>query len=158
MNTAEGFTRNILITGDCWIWSAGHSSDGYGKVRWQNRVMRAHRAAWEIFRGAVPDGLFVLHRCDNPPCVNPNHLFLGTQEDNVRDCLRKGRFRRGIRPPESQRGEKNNYSKLTVVKVKEIRTLYRQGGCTLRGLGEAYGVSYGTIDNAIRKKTWAFVD
>jgi hypothetical protein len=156
MNTIEGFTRNISITGGCWVWNAGHSSAGYGKVRWRNRVMGAHRAAWEIFQGPIPTGLLVLHRCDNPPCVNPGHLFLGTQGDNVRDCAHKGRFYGRTHSP--QRGEQNNAAKLTAEKVREIRSLYSAGGVIFRELGLKYGVTCSGIECVVNRKTWAFID
>jgi hypothetical protein len=82
-------------TSGCWLWTGALGMDGYGiRVHLhgeERKPRRAHRASWEIFRGPIPDGLWVLHRCDNPPCVNPDHLFLGTQTDNIRDAVRKGR-------------------------------------------------------------------
>jgi HNH endonuclease len=157
MNTSEEFMSNVSVSDGCWEWTAGRGKFGYGSLWWQGDYGKAHRVAWELFRGPVPVGLFVLHRCDNPPCVNPEHLFLGTQKDNMLDCYNKGRhYHLGSR--DIQQGEQNNNSKLTGEKVREIRMLYGSGGWTLRGLGKAYGVSYGTIDDAIRRKTWAFVD
>lgn len=78
---------------ECWEWIAGKDKDGYG---WFKRD-RAHRAAWIFFNGRIPEGFLVLHTCDNPPCVNPAHLFLGTQQDNMTDCLKKGRRPSGER-------------------------------------------------------------
>jgi len=77
----------------CWQWiGRSRTSTGYGKLGFQWRTYKAHRAAWLTWRGEIPKGLSVLHRCDNPLCINPEHLFLGTQEDNVRDCISKGRY------------------------------------------------------------------
>ena len=86
----EGFWRKVQRDDGCWMWTAGRDGDGYGSYR--NK--RAHRVAWQLTRGPIPDGLVVCHSCDNPACVRPDHLFLGTQQDNIQDMLRKGR-----RPP-----------------------------------------------------------
>ncbi len=79
----------------CWIWNGSRNWDGYGMLSFMGKAMGSHRASWIIHNGEIPSGKSVLHRCDNPPCVNPSHLFLGTQGDNVRDCARKGRIRGG---------------------------------------------------------------
>lgn len=75
----------------CWLWMGSTWGGGYGQVRINRRTRFAHRVAWEVSNGPIPNGLFVLHRCDNPPCVNPAHLFLGTHQDNMDDMMRKGR-------------------------------------------------------------------
>jgi hypothetical protein len=76
---------------DCWTWAGSRSAKGYGRLNVGGAVCQAHRVSWELHRGAIPSDLFVLHRCDNPPCVNPDHLFLGTALDNSRDMVSKGR-------------------------------------------------------------------
>ncbi len=72
----------------CWVWNRGRSGGGYGRYRGKP----AHRAVWILFHGPIPDGLFICHHCDNPPCVKPEHLFLGTPGDNMQDCIDKGRM------------------------------------------------------------------
>lgn len=82
----------------CWIWVGGKTSNdtfGYGHISVRSRLQVASRVSYELSVGPIPEGQRVLHRCDNPPCVRPDHLFLGTQADNIRDCRRKGRMRRG---------------------------------------------------------------
>ena len=78
--------------GDCWIWKAGKTSKGYGDVTVSGERLLAHRLSYEVFRGPIPDGILVLHSCDVPACVNPDHLFLGTNADNLRDASEKGRL------------------------------------------------------------------
>lgn len=80
------------ITG-CWIWMRHKMKKGYGRLRVKGKKMVASRASWVAHNGDIPDGMHVCHRCDNPSCVNPSHLFLGTARDNVQDCISKGRFR-----------------------------------------------------------------
>ena len=76
---------------ECWVWTGSLFESGYGRFSRSNKKLRAHRVSYEIYKGAIPDGMHVLHECDNPPCVNPNHLFLGTHLDNMKDMERKGR-------------------------------------------------------------------
>lgn len=95
-NTEERFWASVNRGGenDCWIWTGAARPTGYGICRWRQRPDGAHRVSWEMANGrAVPDGMYVLHRCDNPQCVNPRHLFVGTHSDNMRDMLAKGRGR-----------------------------------------------------------------
>jgi hypothetical protein len=92
----ERFWSKVDRTGDCWLWVAHRNAQGYGQFATgghHGAQVSAHRFAWELTNGPVPDGMFVLHHCDNPPCVRPDHLFLGTQRDNVLDAWSKGRHR-----------------------------------------------------------------
>lgn len=101
----------------CWLWTAAQypTGMGYGTFLFQGRTTPAHRASWEIYRGKIPDGICVLHKCDTPLCVNPDHLWLGTKLDNSRDAVSKGR-----RP--SQRGDKNGNCKLSEDQVRMVRS------------------------------------
>jgi len=90
---AARFEAHVDKSGDCWKWTGPLSDGGYGKFSCGQVKRRAHRVAYEMYVGPIPDGMHVLHRCDNPPCVNPTHLFLGTHLDNMRDMEAKGRAR-----------------------------------------------------------------
>lgn len=108
------FWRKLDKSGDCWPWIGEKSPEGYGQMTTPYGNIRAHRLSWTIANGKIPDGLLVCHTCDNPPCVNPAHLWLGTNLDNRADMVAKGR---------QVRGEQNGFSKLTDAKVREIRAL-----------------------------------
>ncbi len=137
----------------CWLWLGPLSPDGYGftSIRggagWHMR--RAHRLAWEIERGPIPVGMYVCHHCDNPPCVNPAHLFLGTPRDNMRDMWRKGR-----RLPTVKRGEEHASSVLTAESVMEIRHAYAEGRGNSYQLAARFGVTPTAVGFVIRGKVW----
>lgn len=87
------FMKHVNKTDTCWLWTGSIDVSGYGDCWFRGKTDGAHRVAWLIFNGEITDGLFVLHRCDNPKCVNPEHLFLGTHSDNMRDASSKGRLK-----------------------------------------------------------------
>lgn len=91
-------------TTGCWNWTGATSKFGYGRMGIDNRTYSAHRVSYQVFRGEIPEGLCVCHKCDNPPCINPDHLFLGTHSENIQDAYRKGR----VLPPE---GDMSQYKK-----------------------------------------------
>jgi hypothetical protein len=136
----------------CWMWlGTDRGSNRYGSITVDGRHVPAHRYAWQLFRGAIPDGLLVCHHCDTPKCVNPDHLFLGTHQDNVDDCKRKGRLRGGTKTP--LRGEANVRSKLTSEAVRAIRADQR----TLLGIAHDYGVSGTLIWRIKRNLIWRHI-
>ena len=137
---------------ECWEWQAGAHVGEYGQFWLHGRMRLAHRIAWELEHGPIPDGMCILHACDNPNCVNPNHLRLGTVADNNEDRERKGRGRYPI-----LRGEKNGCSKLTRVQVHTIRHLYNTGDYTYRELGERFGIDYSLIGHIIHKRRWGWL-
>jgi hypothetical protein len=89
---AERFWGRVDRSGDCWLWTGWRQANGYGGLRVKRQAHYAHRVAWTLVNGPIPDGLFVCHHCDNRPCVRPDHLFLGTARDNTRDSIAKGRW------------------------------------------------------------------
>lgn len=145
----------------CWVWCAGLTKPGrpngkhiYGIAHWRGKTRRAHRVSWEVHRGPIPPGLCVLHKCDNPPCINPDHLFLGTQSDNARDMLAKGR---GAPPPPNPllKGEDHPNSIFTEEQIRAMRAL--RGVVRQRELAEKFGTSQSVISNIQRRKRWAHI-
>lgn len=124
-----------------WLLSTNHR--GYGQMRWAGKVRRTHRLAWLAERGPIPDGMQVCHHCDNRRCINVDHMFIGTNADNVADRHRKGRSYLGS-------GERHPDAKLTWEKVAEIR----QSSETNRMLAFVYGVSPRTIRSIRHCETW----
>ncbi len=153
--------------GPCWPWTGGginrRRGTNYGVFWSDGKAVRAHRVAWELACGPVPDGLYVLHRCDNPPCCNPAHLFLGTDLDNMRDKVAKGRATAGDQhyartnperlphgeqhwakrnPEKYHRGQAHPMAKLTAAQASEI---HGATSVPVKVLASRYGVSMGTI-------------
>ena len=126
----------------CWNWTASRKPAGYGHMSWNGRENGTHRISWELAHGAIPDGLFVLHACDNPRCVNPAHLFLGTHQDNVTDMMRKGRS-------VNLRGEQHGNCKLSDAQVAEIRRRYEAGDTSCRKLAAEFEVAPSNINKIV---------
>ena len=130
--------------GGCWVWMGGTTVRGYGQIEHKTKKLYAHRVSYEAFVGEIPQGMYVCHTCDNVSCVNPNHLFLGTQKQNLQDMARKGR---------STRGEKNPCAKLTEEQVNQIRTM--DGTCSF--ISKLFNVSSSAISAIKRKERWSYV-
>lgn len=134
----------------CWIWQGGKNKKGYGRCFRNGKSIQAHRAAWELHYGPVPDGLWVLHKCDVPSCVNPTHLFIGTPSDNSQDCIAKGRWRK-----DAIRGERVGTAKLTPEKVMAIRQ--RAVTEPVKVIAASYGLSAATVYDVLEGRTWAHI-
>ena len=139
----------ISSSDDCWPWTSHLLPQGYGTFWLNGKTERAHRVSWALENGQIPTGMCVLHKCDNRQCVNPHHLFLGTQADNAKDRDSKGR---GIFP----NGERAGNSKLTEAEVIEIRSKYvvRSSSLGQSSLARIYGVSQPEISCILLGKTW----
>lgn len=137
---------------DCWVWVGPRDSGGYGIWARHGAIDKAHRAAWRLFRGAIPPSRMVLHSCDVRNCVNPEHLWLGSQLDNMRDCVLKGRHRSG----EPRRGEANHYAKLKEADVLRARAL-RVEGFTYKAIAKIIGVSTMTAFRAVTGQSWSHI-
>jgi hypothetical protein len=144
----ERFWSKVDKSGDCWLWQGCHlkrtnQKISYGQVRFKNELIYAHRLAWEFTFGPVPEGKEICHHCDNPICVRPSHLFLGTHLDNMQDASGKGRMW-------TPSGEDCSHSKLTATQVKEIKN----SPLTQRKLAEQYHVSQSAIFFILKGRNW----
>lgn len=146
---SQRFAENVVATpSGCWEWQGSKSDTGYGCF-YDGRAYHAHRYAWIQANGPIPAGLLVLHMCDNRACVNPDHLLLGTHEDNSRDMVEKGRQR----GPRTTAGEAHGEAKLTEDAVREIRSSTLTG----RALAARFGVDESTVSLVRRGKSWTHV-
>lgn len=151
----------VSAPSECWLWR-GRRDGTYPSVCWNGKYgkyMIAHRLAWELARGPIPSGLCVLHRCDTPRCVNPNHLFLGTVAENNLDKLFKGRCAYGDRngarthPETHPRGERHGRAKLSAGQVAEIRARVAAGE-TKAAMARCFGVGFSTVGSIVAGRTW----
>jgi hypothetical protein len=132
----------------CWVWMGSTQVRGYGELISNKRKYLAHRASYEAFVGEIPKGMYVCHACDNVACVNPNHLFLGTQKQNLQDMASKGR---------STWGAKNPMAKLTEEQVKEIKQGFAVGK-TDTELAKQFNMSRQGINNIRNNKLWSYIN
>lgn len=128
----------------CWGWKAYKDNDGYGRLNVRGIPVRVSRLSWEISRGEIPHGKVVCHRCDNPECTNPLHLYLGSHKDNMRDRNRRGRTRSG---------EEHGNAILSEREVLEIISLARFG-VTQRAIADRYGVESSRVSKIVAGKSW----
>lgn len=151
----ERFEKHVKRTDGCWLWTASRFRTGYVQIAGVPgegaKSLRAHRVAWELFRGAIPNGLCVLHRCDVRACVNPAHLFLGTVAANNKDMKLKGRNKWP-----GYRGARNGMAKLTPRRVRAIRRA-RAEGQSLVVIARRFAVDPSTVSVIALRKVWRHV-
>jgi len=132
----------------CWEWmTKSKTHDGYGVMIVDGVMRSGHRLSYELFKGLIPEGLLVCHTCDNPSCVNPSHLFLGTAQDNMTDKVNKGR---------SPKGEKNASAKLTEEQIRSIKIELNDGG-KVTHIAIKYGMSHGQVSKIKSGKKWGHI-
>lgn len=150
----NSFISKITIDNNsgCWNWNRGLFRDGYGAFWNGSKTVRTHRFSYRYFRGKIPEGFCVCHRCDNPKCVNPNHLFLGTALDNERDKIKKNR-RNNI----GAKGESHGLSKLTEDQVREIRKIVASGKLSQNKTAKLFGVDSGLVNGIVHRKHWKHI-
>lgn len=141
--------RSMIQTPEC-VAAASIGTHGYGQVWDGRRMARAYRVAWEKANGPIPDGLCVLHHCDNPACINVEHLFLGTHADNMQDKAKKGRARTSDR-----RGEANTAATLTREEVRTIRALWASGETRQSEIAQRFGVCQQHVSRIVRGALWS---
>lgn len=139
------FWSKVLIKNGCWEWPR-LSNTGYGGLRVNGKFILAHRFAWMLTFGPIPDGKLVCHHCDNPPCCNPEHLFLGTKLDNYKDMESKGRDRKA-------QGERQWYHKLTNAEVERLIEMRRNGN-TYVSIARVFGLHKSTVYGICKGRTW----
>lgn len=145
MNPVNKFMRKVQLTSDCWLWRGSRTHNGYGQAFVTGiRSRRAHRISWELLVGQVPESKLVLHKCDNPLCVRPSHLFLGTQQDNIDDMFKKGRANKA-------KGIGHGMAKLTPDKVIDIR----RSTLTHGNIAAIYRISRTSVTLIKQGKRWA---
>lgn len=146
------FWFHVRKTPTCWIWEGAKNGNfGHGIFRFDSgKNILSHRFSWTIHNGPIPEGMNICHTCDNPPCVNPNHLWAGTTKDNVHDMIKKGRSN----PP---RGERQGNSKLTEEQVRSIRKEYIPGVTLQADIAKKYNIRYQTVDGICKRKSWRHI-
>jgi hypothetical protein len=153
-------------SGECWRWTGARNERGYGLIGLGGKTERAHRMSWMLHNGEIPQGMCVCHRCDNPICVNPEHLFLGTHSDNMRDMCIKGRKNAPVgdshyarrEPHRLARGEKHGCAKLTDDLVVACRLAHKKYGATCTKLAAKWGVSIAAMCYAVNGRTFKHLE
>lgn len=138
--------RFMYFVNSDWQWTGSKDNKGYGRIRVDGKLDRAHRVSYKLFNGLIPDGLCVLHSCDDPGCVNPQHLHIGTHQDNSNECMERGRSYHGF-------GEINGRAKLSASNVIEIRKLISEGISRIK-IAKLFGVTGGMIGHISHNRNW----
>lgn len=156
MGTAEErFWGNVTKTRKCWTYR--HTGKrGYGKLLVNGKHLRANRFVWEITYGPIPAGMIICHHCDNPSCVRPSHLFVGTHADNMMDKIRKGRGGY-CGPKQPVYGERHPNTILRNADIRKIRRLYAVGNISQQALGEIFSITQTAVSAIVRRKWWQHV-
>jgi hypothetical protein len=141
----DRFWSKVQRTDSCWLWQGAFNSKGYGNFKIHGKALTASRVAWELIKGPIPTGMQILHTCDKPACVNPDHLFLGTPRMNAQDRNRKER---------QAKGERNGRHKLTPMDVSFVRYLWATKNYTQVELGEIFHCDGSTIWKIVHGKRW----
>lgn len=158
-STHERFWSKVDKSGECWLWTGTVNGKGYGSLYFNGKVEGTHRVSFALTNGPIPPGLIVCHRCDNPPCVRPEHLFLGTYSENALDCSAKGRANGAAR---AHYGEDHGRAKVTWDVVREIRRRHprppgrgkNKGGVLLSDTAREFGLSSGQLSAIVAKRSW----
>ena len=157
----QNFWDKVIKTDKCWKWKGKPGHHGYGRIRCLDKDYAAHRLSWEIHYGSIPEGFCVCHKCDNPPCTNPKHLFLGTHTDNQHDCYLKKRRAysekngKYTRPDRTPVGEKHGRAKLKESDIKKIRSLKNKISQT--AIAHIFNTPQTNISLILNNKAWKHI-
>ena len=169
IKTPEDFWRRVVRADGCWEWSGARMPTGYGHLRYNGREWYAHRLAYALAIGAIPDGAFICHRCSHPPCCRPDHLYAGSARDNHADAVAASHATKPpmffgsehwahVRPERIVKGERHGLAKVSADDVREMRRLYGQGGVSYRTLGGQYGMTAQAVCRIVKRRVWQHVD
>ena len=145
----EKYHQKVIKSDQCWSWNGTIDNDGYAILYCDKKHLKAHRVSYQLFKEAIPTGLFVLHQCDNRICTNPIHLFVGTARDNLLDMIKKGRR-------VAAKGEKASRAKLKNEDVLQIRSLLQQG-LSFGKLSKRFNIDRGVVRDIKNRKTWKHI-
>lgn len=151
--TLHRFEEKITKTNTCWLWIGAKQYSGYGRFWNGKKLTGAHQYSYRLYKGEIKEGLVVMHKCDNPSCVNPDHLNLGTTKDNLQDMYRKKRNRK---LQTYTAGSNHHGAKLTKEQVIEARDLYKKGGETWISLANRYKVSKRCMGGVLQNQTYKY--
>lgn len=149
------FWDKVEKTDTCWNWTAAKSAFGHGRFRMGRKLVSPHRLVYEWEHGEIPEGYDICHHCDNPSCVNPQHLFLGTRSDNMKDAMKKNRLPQMVKILERKGSETNN-AKLTEKEVLLMRALEKKGMKT-KELSKRFGITRRNVRDIIYRRTWTHI-
>lgn len=150
LDASARFWSKVKKTDDCWEWGAARNRKGYGDFYLKGSMRKAHRVSWVMEHGEIEGGLMVCHHCDNPSCVRPDHLFLGTARDNEEDSRQKGRTVK-------LRGELHGNSKMTPLSVRIARRLYFNHGFSFQKVSDIWGLNVTTMWDIVMSNTWKHI-
>lgn len=151
-SVVERIFQRVKKSPTCWEWLGAKTRYGHGRIKVEGKLHSPHRLIYEHYNGSLLAGIMVCHRCDNPACVRPSHLFAGNHSDNMKDCAVKGRL--GVqRDPSAVQGEKRSTSKLTDDAVREIR----RSSLPVKQLARKFGVHHSIVQKVIKRQRWAHV-
>ena len=151
MDIAERFWSKVDKSGNCWMFTGDRIKQGYGRIFFRGKKWLAHRVSWVLHNGEIPEGLSCCHKCDNPGCVRPDHLFLASHQQNMQDRDNK---KRGALPRLA--GERHGMSKLTAGDVLTIRGLLAEG-CKAQSISQFFGIAESTISQIKNRRRWAHI-
>jgi hypothetical protein len=150
----ERFLQKVNKTDTCWLWTGAKHNFGYGCFFYEGKNLKAHQYAYIKYIGEIPEGQLIRHKCDIPACCNPAHLEIGTQADNIRDCIERGRYKACSFKPGDMAGENNTKAVLTWEIVRQIRADFAVGDISRKELAIKYNIKHQHCIDILSGKIW----